>query len=53
MDLPDFDDMPIGLEDINQSQQKVEEIVANSDSEIIGESYDVAGAKDDSPNTGV
>lgn len=36
-----FDDINIGLEDINQSKQKCEEIVNSSHSDIIGESYDL------------
>lgn len=51
MDLPDFDDMPIHMEDINQSQKKLDEIIdapPADDVEIMAQSYEVAGSN---PNT--
>lgn len=52
MDLPDFDDMPINMEDINQSQKKLDEIINAppdvNDVEITAQSYEIAGSQ---PNT--
>ena len=50
MDLPDFDDMPINMEDINQSQKKLDEIINQPIDEagITAESYEIAGSQ---PNT--